>query len=112
MRKSHTITLILFAILSILTSSEAQMNMGSSTPFQAPFTHRPMFAQFLNSDYILKGNESGLSLLDIGKNQVTENHLEGVPSYCDDFESPHDRTGHCRVLKRVMSTFVIWLATI
>lgn len=60
------------------TSALAQVFNDSTFPFQSPFVHRPVYAQFLDSAYVLKGAPEGVSLISVEKNQVVFSCLKDV----------------------------------
>ena len=82
---------IFIVIASIIcsTSSLAQVLNDSPLPFHAPFMHRPVYAQFLSSEYVLKGGPEGLSLINIEKNQAVFSCLKdtGISAI---MTNPHD----------------------
>ncbi|MBN1880346.1 hypothetical protein JW823_09580 [bacterium] len=79
---------VMIAISVCISTSQAQVGMDSFVPTADSYRQRPMFAQFLSSDILIEGNETGLTLFDIKTNQNKETYLAGI-SICSMMANPH-----------------------
>lgn len=74
-------TLILagvFLTAVFVTGVYGQVQPDGSLPFAAPFYQRPLFAQFLNSTHIIRGDSKGVCVIELETEHVEERILQGT----------------------------------
>ena len=79
MAKKLTNKIVMASVLIVVvfvTGVRGQVHSGASLPFAQPFYQRPVYAQFLSSSYVIKGDSNGISIIEIGSKKVTEKALE------------------------------------
>ena len=84
-------TSVLIMALSVAGVS-GQIQPEASLPFAQPFYQRPVYAQFLSSSHILKGDSKGISIIELESRKVTEQVLQGTVITAM-MSNPH-REGH------------------
>jgi hypothetical protein len=84
-----------FLMAVSVTGLHGQVQPDGSLPFAAPFYQRPLFAQFLNSTHIIRGDTKGVSVVELETENIAEQALQGT-AITAMMSNPH-REGHVAV---------------